>query len=429
MPETRSEHGSVTLALIGAGNRGADTYAHHITENGLPARFTAVAEPDPLRREIFSRQHGIPPENSFGSWEELLEKPRLADGLIIATPDGAHVGPALLALKRGYRILLEKPIAPDWAGVRELARAARNTPGSITVAHVLRHSAFFSTLKSLLLAGRIGTLMQIEHTENIGYWHFAHSFVRGNWRREDETSPMILAKACHDLDIIRWLADSDCTELGSWGGLRHFREENAPPGSTLRCTDGCAVERECPYSAIRIYLERFEGQRDWPNSVLTPDPTPANIRRALEDGPYGRCVYRSDNDVADHQSLALGFANGVTATLTVSAFTGDVTRDIKLFGSHGEIRGRMNAGEISVTDFRERTTETIRVAESGDGHAEADSGLIADFVGRLQGGAAGPALTDLNVSIESHAMAFAAERSRHSGRTVAVGDFWAEVTR
>ncbi|HLR47399.1 MAG TPA: Gfo/Idh/MocA family oxidoreductase [Deinococcales bacterium] len=430
MPEHRPQgDGRATLALIGAGNRGADTYAHHIRAQGLPATFTAVAEPDPLRREAFAEEHGILPERRFSDWRELLEEPQLADGLIIATPDRFHIDPALLALERGYRILLEKPIAPDWAGVRELARAARNSPGSITVAHVLRHSAFFSALKSLLLAGRIGTLMQVEHTENIGYWHFAHSFVRGNWRREDETSPMILAKACHDLDIIRWLVDSDCTRISSWGGLRHFRPENAPPGSTARCTDGCAVERDCPYSAIRIYLERFEGHRDWPTSVLTPDPTPGNVRRALEEGPYGRCVYRSDNDVADHQTVALEFAGGVTAALTVSAFTRDVTRDVNLFGSHGEIRGRMNTGEIAVTDFREGKTETVRVAESGDGHAEADAGLITDFVGRLHGGGAGPALTDLNVSIESHVMAFAAERARHAGSTVAVGDFWAEVVR
>lgn len=403
-----------SIALIGAGNRGADVYAEYAARFPGAARITAVAEPDHIRRERTADRHGIPPERRFASWEELLARERLADAIIIATPDAHHVGPARAALELGYDILLEKPIAPDLAGVLALADAARSAPGRITVAHVLRYSHFFATLKRILDEGRVGELITVQHTENIGYWHFAHSYVRGNWRREADASPMILAKACHDLDLLRWLVGRPCRRVASHGGLSHFRRENAPPGSTDRCTGGCTVERTCPYSAIRLYLEAFEARPGWPNSVLAPDPNPTTVLAALEAGPYGRCVFRCDNDVADHQTVSLEFDGGVTATLNVSAFTKEMTRTTHLMGSHGEIHGHMERGELVVNDFRHGTTETVRVPVAGPGHAEADQGLIRDFVTRLHGGAGGPARTSLDVSIESHLMAFAAERARRN---------------
>ncbi len=409
----------VSLALIGAGNRGASVYARHAAAQG--ARFTAVAEADPVRRDAFAALHGVPPERAFAHWRDLLGAGRLADGLIIATPDVQHVEPALAALDLEYRILLEKPIAPDADGVLALAAHAAATGGSITVAHVLRHSPFFSELKRLVAGGAIGDLMSVQHTENIGWWHFAHSFVRGNWRREADASPMILAKACHDLDLLRWLVDADCVSVSSVGGLSHFTPGNAPAGSTDRCTGGCAVERSCPYSAIRIYEEAFGGARGWPISVLSPDPSREAVRAALETGPYGRCVYRSDNDVADHQVVAMLFANGVSASLSVSAFTRSVTRDVHLMGSHGEMRGNMGSGEITLFDFRTRTEQLIRTEAAGDGHAGADQALLADFIARLRGEVTSPALTGLDVSVESHLMAFAAERSRRTGGMLSPG--------
>lgn len=405
----------VTLALIGAGNRGADIYGGYIRRADPDARITAVADPDPVRRERAAAAHGVAPERAFSSWQELLGRGRIADALIIATPDALHVEPAKAALALGYDILLEKPIAPTLAGVLELAEAARDAPGRITVAHVLRHARFFETLKRLLDDGRIGQLAHVQHTENIGHWHFAHSYVRGNWRREAEASPMILAKACHDLDVLRWLVGRPCERVASYGGLRHFRRENAPAGSTDRCTGGCAVERVCPYSAIRIYLERFEARPTWPNTVLTPEPDPASLLEALREGPYGRCVYRSDNDVADHQTVSLRFEGGVAASLTVSAFTEENTRTLHLMGSHGEIHGHMDRGELILHDFAHGTRETIEVPVTAEGHLEADEGLMRDFLARLRGGATGPAPTDLEASIESHLMAFAAERARGQG--------------
>lgn len=415
----------VTLALIGAGNRGADVYARHATGPGSDARFVAVAEPNTVRRERFASRHDIPAEASFTDWRDLLKDRRIADAVIIATPDREHVGPARAALDLGYEILLEKPVAPDLDSLLELAEHARTAPGRITVAHVLRHAEFFSTIRQMLQAGAVGQLATIQHTENIGFWHFGHSFVRGNWRRAADTAPMILAKACHDLDLLRWLVDAPCESVSSYGELTHFRAENAPEGSTKRCTDGCAVERACPYSAIRLYLDAFGGNPGWPNSALTPEPTPESVLEALETGPYGRCVYHCDNDVADHQVVALRFAGGVSATLTVSAFTQNITRDIHVMGSHGEIRGNMATGELIVNDFRTHATDIVGTGGFGQGHSAADQELVRDFLARLRGQDTGPALTSLEVSIESHLMAFAAERSRHGAGAVGLDELGA----
>lgn len=408
----------VTIAVVGAGNRGADVYARHLADLPGATRIVAVAEPDPGRRDRLAERHGVPPEARFDGWEALLARPRLADALVLATPDALHLGPAREALRRGYHLLLEKPIAPTLGEVNALAEAARGTDATVTVAHVLRYTPFFGAIARLLDKGRIGDLVSIQHTESIGHWHFAHSYVRGNWRREADASPMILAKACHDLDLLRWLVGRPCRSVASYGGLRHFRAEQAPDGSTERCTGGCAVERTCPYSAVRIYLERFAGERGWPNSVVTPDPTPERIHEALDTGPYGRCVYRCDNDVADHQVVALDFDGGVAATLTVAAFTEANTRTIHLMGTHGEIHGHMSRGEIVLHDFAHGTREVLHVDAGDDPHGGGDAGIVRDFVARLRGQRTGRAATDLATSIESHRMAFAAERSRHEGRVV-----------
>lgn len=411
----------VTLALIGAGNRGARVYGAYALRFPEEVRVVAVADADPARRERAATQHGVKEDLRFTAWEDLLARPLLADAVVIATPDALHVEPVKAALALGYQVLLEKPIAPTLEGVLQVAEAARAKSGRVTVAHVLRYADFFQKLKLLLDEGRVGSLMQLQHTENIGHWHFAHSFVRGNWRRQDQSSPMILAKACHDLDLLRWLVGRPCERVASFGGLTHFRPENAPQGSTERCSDGCAVERSCPYSAQRIYLERFGAAPGWPNDVLTLDPDPERLRVALEQGPYGRCVYHCDNDVADQQTVAMSFEGGASASLTVSAFTEASTRTVHIMGSHGEVHGHMERGELLLHDFAAGRSELIRT-HAGLGHGEADWALMRDFVARLRGEAAGQALTDLEASIESHLMAFAAERARREGAGMALSD-------
>ena len=412
--------------------------------------MVAVAEPMRARREGFAAEHAIGGERGFADWRELLAAQRLADVLVVATPDREHAAAAIAALERGYEVVLEKPIAPTPGEVRAVAEAALHAAGTVTVAHVLRYTPFFTALKRVLDDGTIGELVTIEHTERIGYWHFAHSYVRGNWRREDASSPMLLAKACHDLDLLRWLAGDRCTAVASFGGLRHFRPEAAPQGALDRCWDGvrrCPVAAECPFDAVRLYVDRTAGVAGWPVSVVTDDPSPDARLAALAVGPYGRCVYACDNDVADHQVAVLEFANGVRATLTVSGLTADDTRTIILGGTRGELRGRLDTGEIEVRRYlpgagigigtgwdrdalgraapRDDDRSVLHAgALEPDRHGGGDDGLMDDLIGRLRARRDGladaevAARTSLAESIESHLIAFAAERSRRERRLV-----------
>jgi len=413
----------IRVAVIGAGSRGIEAYGDYIRRRPDQARIVAIADPRADRLQDAAARHGLAAEHLYTDGRELLERETELDAVLITTPDALHLEPALAAIRRGLGILLEKPISPTEEETRALAEAARETGADVTVAHVLRYTAFFSRIKEILDRGVIGRLVTLRQTEHIGYWHFAHSFVRGNWRREEESSPLILAKTCHDLDIIRWLAGAPCTEISSYGSLSHFRRENAPDGSTDRCDEGCKVERVCPYSAQRLYLEKFKPADAWPHKVLTLDTSPDGIRAALHEGPYGRCVYRCDNDVVDNQVVAMRFANGVSGTLNVSAFTAENTRTLHLMGTHGEIAGHLEKNEITVIDFRTDDVTTIRLTTVEDsGHSGGDDRLMAEFLGRQiqrrSRSQVNVSLTSLEESLDSHFMAFAAERSRRTGTVV-----------
>jgi predicted dehydrogenase len=415
--------GPARLALIGAGQRGTEAYGAISLAHPDVARFVAVAEPDDRRRDGFATAHGIGRGAAFARWEDLLDAFAArggVDGIVIATPDRAHVEPTVAALARDLHVLLEKPIAPSPDGVEAIARAASGSAGDLTVAHPLRYTEFFATIAALVSDGAIGRLVEIDHLENVSWWHFAHSFVRGNWRRSDLASPLILAKACHDLDVVRWLAAAPCTSVASFGSLSHFRADEAPPGAPEHCLDGCPVAESCPFYAPRFYLPLVP-RGGWPVSVVTSEPGEAALLDALRTGPYGRCVYHADNDVADHQATILEFANGVVATLTVTAFTAENTRSVKLMGTRGEIRGHMERGEIEVRRFIDGRGMDVPPAgtitvETGGGHAGGDVRLLEAFARRVvaarDGLPGGESPTSLAVSLDSHRMAFAAERSR-----------------
>jgi predicted dehydrogenase len=435
-----SAHDPVRLALIGAGNRGADVYAGWCLDHPDEGGVVAVADPDPVRRRSVGDRHGIADERRHDDWRTLIDDLADVDGVIVATPDRSHVEPAEAVLAADRDLLLEKPIAATAEGVRRVAAAADASAATVTVAHVLRYTPFFATVKRLLDEGAIGRLAGIQHTENIGFWHFAHSYVRGPWRRAGTASPMILAKASHDFDILRWLAGTRCETVACSGALTHFRSGHRPEGAPDYCLDGCPAADDCPFHAGRLYLDELADRDGWPMNHLTDDRSPGARAAAVARGPFGRCVYACDNDVADHYSAVLGFAGGVSATLTVSAFTRDTTRTLKLMGSRGELRGHLDAGEIELRRFLPRTegpagpddtgvhhTDVISVealdAGAADdvlglriGHAGGDAGLMADFVRRLRRRQAGlsveAALTDLDESLESHFMALAAEQAR-----------------
>jgi predicted dehydrogenase len=415
----------VSLALIGAGQRGMDCYGVEALRHPDSVRFVAVAETNPERRERFRLEHDLPTERCFSRWEDLLARPNLADGVLVCTQDRMHFAPTMAALATGYHVMLEKPMSPDPRECIEMAEAADGAQRILLACHVLRYTSFFARIKGLLDEGRIGRLISIQHNENVAFWHYAHSYVRGNWRRSDESSPMILAKSSHDMDILLWLAGADCLALSSFGSLTHFTPENAPTGAPDRCLDGCPAAESCPYHAPTFYLT---GSAGWPASVVSDDTSQGALLAALLTGPYGRCVYRCDNDVVDHQVVSMEFANQVTATFTMCAFTDDASRTIKLMGTEGEIRGILadKRNEIEILHFPTRTRELLALQpeEGPQGHGGGDSGVMQAFVGLVLANDWHNVPTSAAVSVQSHMMAAAAETSRLERRTIAMPDYY-----
>jgi predicted dehydrogenase len=406
----------ITLAVLGAGDRGS-AYAGWVARNPDRARVVAVAEPRAYQRERLAREHGIPAERVFGSWQELAGAPRLADAAIVATHDTEHVAPAITLARKGYHLLVEKPLAPGEEECRTLVAAVRDAGVLLAVCHVLRYRPYTRLLKDIVDSGRIGTVLSVQHLEPVGWWHHAHSFVRGNWRRTDRASFMLMAKSCHDIDWLRHVVGRPIERVSSFGSLRHFRPENRPPGAADRCLD-CAVEAECPYSAPRLYLGRLrDGRTGWPVSVITDEVTETGVLAALRDGPYGRCVYACDNDAVDHQVVALEFAGGATATFQMVAFTEHMDRRTQIFGTRGSIEG--DGERLAVFDFTTGSTEELTAATPGAdaaaGHGGGDAGLMEAFTTAVATGDPSTILSGPAESLETHLAVFAAERARHRG--------------
>ncbi|CAM4137514.1 Gfo/Idh/MocA family oxidoreductase [Paenibacillus alkaliterrae] len=411
----------IKVAVIGAGLR-AEIYSSYALSHPDEMEVVAVADPNPERREKFKLRYRLSDEMCFENWEALLSVPKLADAAFICTQDKMHYEPAMKAMEAGYHVLLEKPMSPDPLESIRMGERAEQYGRVFSICHVLRYTNFFTTIKQLLDEGTIGHLMSIQHNENVAHWHQAHSFVRGNWRNTAESSPMILAKSCHDLDIILWLAGSDCTYVSSFGSLSYFKKKHAPEGAPLRCLDGCPVSGQCPYYAPKVYLTE---DLSWPTSAISNDLSLEARTKALQEGPYGRCVYHCDNDVVDHQVVNMEFANEVTAAFTMSAFTHDCSRTLKLMGSKGEIRAAMEKYEIEVIDFETGVKNVISLQTAGGhiGHGGGDFGLIQDFVKLVQNDGKVEGLTSAETSVQSHLMAFAAETSRLEKRVICIDEY------
>jgi len=408
------------FVLIGAGQRGM-VYARYAHQKGH--EIAAVAESDPVRREIAAAEFDIPSERQFDSGAALLAEDRMGEAAIIATMDRDHYHEAIPAMEKGYHLLLEKPISPFPEETLAIEKAAERTGRHITVCHVLRYSPFFREIRKVIAEGKIGRVITIQHNENIGNWHIAHSFVRGNWRRSDLSSPLIMQKSCHDMDLLVWLTGSKCSSVASFGDLTYFRKENAPEGAAERCCD-CPLKDECRFSAYRSYLP-LAG--NWPAAVLTDDQSEAGLREAIRTGPYGRCVYHCDNNVCDQQVTILKFENGVTATFNLSGFTNLMTRTMKIMGEDGEIRASEAENVIEVTRFAGNSTEKseseiIRPEQPTSGHNGGDSGIIDDFLSMMEGRDSVSA-TEIHESVESHMMACAAEEARLTGKVVNLAEF------
>ena len=409
----------VTVMVIGAGSRGR-TYARYAEKFPKSMKVVGVADLNPNRRSAMAKKHGIPKENQFAHFNDALSRPKLADAVVISTPDNLHYEPCMKALALGYHVLLEKPVAPTEKECRDILKQARKYDRIVAVCHVLRYAPYFVALKQVLDSGAIGDIVSIQHMEPIQYAHMAHSYVRGNWPLADKTTPIILAKSCHDLDILRWLIGKPCQTIAAEGSLHLFRPENAPKGAPERCTDGCPHEATCPYSAIDIYerRKRHLGVFDLPRK------DPALIREKLKTTNYGRCVFRCNNDQCDHYVAIMKFEGDITASFTMDAFTPWGGRRTRIMGTKGFIEGDMKT--FTFYDFRSghKSVWDQKVSEiaeyKGSGHGGGDHLLARDFLRAVSAGDEKLLSSTIDVSIESHVMGFMAEKSRKSMKKVKI---------
>lgn len=414
----------VTVVILGAGNRGS-RYAEIMAAFPENYKVVAVADPAAAHREFVQKLHNIPDDQLYTDWRDVLSQPKIADVCVIATVDNMHYEPALKAIDLGYDLLLEKPVAQTAKECADIANAAKEKSVNVLVCHVLRYTPFYGKLKELIMEGTIGDVVSIDQVEAVGHLHFSHSFVRGNWHVEAEGTPMVLAKTCHDLDIIQWLIDKPCKKVSSFGSLTHFKGENAPEGAPKSCVDGdCPARAECPYDCIRHYHDWKENRR---RMIITTgisknmEPTDEEVMEALRKTNYGTCVYRSNNDMVDHQIVAMEFEGGATATLNVNAFNkgGRYTR---IYGTKGEIYAFMSQQEIKVFTFDDRGSWTVSVPKVDEsingGHGGGDQGIIRELHQYLSGSYTGYRAADIHISVQNHLIGFAAEQARHTDTVV-----------
>ena len=417
----------ISVVIIGAGNRGC-IYARRMRElPGNPYKVVAVADPVKTGREEIRRMYDLPESACYEKWEDLLEQPRLADLAVIATKDDMHYLPAMRAIEKGYNLLLEKPAAQTARECVDIAVAAKRKGVIALVCHVMRYTAFFGTIKDLLMAGTIGDVVSIEQIEGVGNLTFCHAYVRGNWCREADATPMLMAKCCHDLDMIQWLLDKPCTKVQSFGSLFHFKPENAPEGAPKRCTDGCPVADTCPYNSIRFYYEDKNKRQIITHGISKSlEPTDEETMQALKTTDYGLCAYRANNDVADHQTVNMEFAGGVTATLIVNAFN-QGGRHIRIFGTKGELFAYRADSEINVYTFEDQRKWTVSVPKTDEtlegGHGGGDKGIVRELYEYMCGDYTGCRIADIQESVRNHMIGFAAEESRHTDTVVNLQKF------
>ena len=417
-----------TVAIIGLGGRGLHTYAKYQEKFPDRMKIVAIADIIPEKVSYAGERYGVPVEYRFDSAESLLAREKLADVLIIATQDRQHHAHALAALEKGYDILLEKPVAVTVEDCIDIREAAIKAGRMVAICHVLEYTTFFRKIKEVIKSGVIGEPVTVQAIENVGYWHQAHSFVRGNWRNDEIESPMILQKCCHDFDILCWLLDKRCISVSSIGSLKYFKESNAPKGSSERCVD-CKYKETCPYSAVKIYLDGKEigyrnGNADWPLNILVENPDEERLLEAMRTGPYGKCVFRCDNNVVDHQIVNMQMEDEVTVSLTMTGFTAYNYRQLKVMGTLGEIVADQKANLVTVTPFGGESTvyDIAALADDLSGHGGGDNQMMTEMFEALENG--GNVSSGIKGAIASHLIAFAAEESRKlCGEKIVMADF------
>jgi len=422
----------LTVAVLGAGHRGR-AYAGQMALFSTRFKILAVAETNHQRRSDFAQCHQIADTLVFDSAEALLARPRLADVLIVALMDQDHVGAAVAALRSGYHVLLEKPMATTLADCELIERTQRETGRTLMVCHVLRYHLVNQKVKALLDAGTIGRIVNIDHVEALDPVFFASMFVRGQWNNEQTSTFFLMAKCCHDIDLISWFAGEKCRRVSSFGSLSYFVKASEPPGATDRCTQGCLAEPECPFSALKIHLNgspAYNPQIQYSaaandvdahrvyNSSLGCGDSREEILQALNAGPFGRCVYRSDNTAVDRQIVSMEFDAGIVATFTVTAFNAAINqRFTRIHGTGGVMTCDYKGNWIEVRKFPSNTYERIDLPVIQAGHGGADKLIVQALSQALSGQGTDP-LTSAQKSLETHRIVFAAETARKTGQVV-----------
>ena len=414
----------LTAILIGAGQRGVQPFGAYARANPDQLKIVGVVEPNDQRRTRFSHDHNIPASHQFENVQAMYKNGKLADLVFNASPDRFHVSTTLPAIAMGYHILLEKPIAQNMEQLTAFFRATQNAAEQhLWVMHELRQSPYFKRVKQLISSKTIGDLVTLLHTESPAFWHMAHSYVRGNWSIEAENAPFLITKACHDLDLLTWFLDRPANQIQSFGSLTEFRTENAPPGAPERCTDGCPVAATCPYDAQRLYLGANTG---WPVSVISSDVSVAARLKALQTGPYGRCVYHCDNDVLDHQIVNIEFEEGVTVAFTLTGHGPENTRKFAYDGTRGHLSGDFERGELTHWEYPHPVPQMMDISCTESGHGGGDSAMIEAFLNAVKSDAT-PDNRGLAQGLYAHILGFAAEESRKSGCVVNLTHFGREM--
>jgi len=437
----------VKFALLGAGTRGELDLGYFFLKHHKKIRYSAVAEPDSYRRRKFVKKFNIPEENAFSDYKDLLEKPKLADAILNALPCRMHYESTMAAMNARYDVLLEKPMAHTAAECIKLADTAKKLRRKLSIVFENRYNDIYQEMRAILDQKKIGQVIDLTCKEDIGYWHYVASYVRGIHSRADLGNSFMIAKGIHDMDLIYWLLDSRAKQISSFGNLAFFNEENAPEGSPEFCVEGCPVQEDCIFDALKQYYE--PGRPKMPfkllknqkilgslidmikeprfrtfASMITRDLSKSNILKVLKESPHGKCVFHSDNGVTDHQTTSIEFENGITCSFSLSAFSVIWERDLHLRGTGGEILSRDFTGHLELRTFDPAEVKTQKIRYNGLHHGGGDGALLLDFAEAIRNtDPQASSMTQVENCLEGHLMALAAEEARLENKAVDMEKF------
>ena len=417
----------VTAIILGAGHR-AMAYADYSVAHPDELKIVGVADPDEYRRNFVRERFGFPENQCFASAEELASVPKFADVVINGTMDEIHVETSIPVLEKGYDMLLEKPFAVNEEELDRLVEVVNRNGNKVMICHVLRYNPVYLNIKNSIISGEIGDVINIQTVEDVSYHHLSTSYVRGKWANSKKChTSMLLAKCCHDLDLMMWLmGDDKPVSVSSVGSRFHFRPENAPENSGTRCLVDCPRVDYCDYSAKRLYLDHPDSWEVyvWRELEDIENPTDEQRRELLMKSEYGRCMFKCDNDVVDHQSVLVNFASGATGTHNLTGGAAESLRTIRVIGTKGEIYAELENKFVKIKTinpdpnkyFDERIIDLSKTPD--EGHGGADTALTADFIKFIRDDNPSVSCTSIHNSIAGHRIIFLADKSRENNGQV-----------